>query len=182
VSISLSFTFDPSGAITVLRKARADLAGGRIAPGPFREGLKSAAVVYLDAQRRQFIRNSRGGGTWRPLAKSTVKQKKPNRGILRRSDRLLNSLTPGSPDNILQATPKGFRVGSRVDYGQFHMTGTGHMPKRPWLTPPDAQTVRRMRQEVVKGLGLQARQWAKVNVRVARAAFAAAPAVPMRAA
>jgi phage gpG-like protein len=163
LSIAIGFHFDPSAAIAAIRKARQDVRG-TVPPGPLRDGLLNAGKIHLKFLRRRFLSASRGGGTWKPLAASTLKQKKPNRGILRETDRLVDSLEPGHPDNILQVMPRGVRVGSKVPYLRFHQFGTGTIPKRVVVIRPDAATLRQMKVEIAKGLGLQARQWSKVGL------------------
>lgn len=49
---------------------RQQLRGGA---GPVREGLHQAGRIYMGRMAERFVNNSRGGGDWAPLAKSTLR-------------------------------------------------------------------------------------------------------------
>lgn len=75
------------------------------------------------------------GEKWKPLAKSTVKQKK-HQGILKRSGRLQNSITHrGAPGNIFRISESRADLGTDVEYGVFHQFGTenGKLSKRSFI-------------------------------------------------
>lgn len=61
----------------------------------------------------------------------------PGQPIMRRSDRLYESLTSQTGDTVWQVGPRHIEFGSRVPYFEFHQTGTSRMPARPVLTLSD---------------------------------------------
>lgn len=165
VGIAFGFAVNVSAALAAVRKARQDLSAQY--PEKMRQGFIEAGRVYLAGQRKDYLRNSRGGGDWPDLAESTLKQKRrqgTDRGIMRRSDRLLDSLEPGNPDNILVPLAKGVKAGSKVPYGKFHAKRFRRRPARPPLKRPDAELKRQMKVPIVKAVGLQAREWNKAKV------------------
>lgn len=104
--------------------------------------------------KQQF--SSRGGrgahGIWQPLSPeyAAIKSKMfPGKSIMRRSDKLYNSLTADGPDNISRGTNQAlgysFTMGTRVKYALFHQKGgtkqKGKPPMRK-LLDPNSQTLR----------------------------------------
>lgn len=71
----------------------------------------------------------------------------PGQPIMRRSDRLYESLTSQTGDTIWQVGPRHIEFGSRVPYFEFHQTGTSRMPARPVLQI-SSQAVERLRQMI----------------------------------
>lgn len=71
-------------------------------------------------------------GQWQELSDAYAARKHPDRGILRRTDRLFRSLTrKRSSEAVFQVRRDGFTRGTRVPYARFHQTGTKRMPARP---------------------------------------------------
>lgn len=88
---------------------------------------------YLGFIRRRFVRHSRGGGDWKPLAESTKRARRgPKRrlkkgrkkgaktttrgsgrkfAILRDTSTLFGALTIGAPGNLFEPIDDGIRVG-----------------------------------------------------------------------
>jgi hypothetical protein len=165
--IAIGFRIGTAAAEAVVKKALADLAGS-IPPGPLRDGFRKAAAVYLDSERKIYLRNARGGGDWAALAPSTVREKKRkgvDKGILRRSDRGVDSLVPGHADNVLTDLPRGERCGTAVPYLRHHLKRAGKRPARPPMRrKPDAATVAKMKAPIARGLALQAKKWTQVKV------------------
>ncbi len=81
------------------------------------------------------------GRPWEPLLPSTVKRKKGDRRILRRTD-VLSSETVARP-----TAGAGIEITS-VDYGVFHQGGTVNMVPRPIL--PDEGELPEAWQEVIQ--------------------------------
>lgn len=101
--------------------------------GPLRDMFTQWGRRYLTFVRRRFVRFSRGGGGWEPLAESTkrgrrgpkrrktrsgrARAKTTTRGsgrrfaILRDTGTLFNALSPGAPGNLLDVMKEGVRVG-----------------------------------------------------------------------
>lgn len=80
----------------------------------------------------------RGGGSWQGINKAwrnrKIKELKDPR-ILIKSGRLMNSWTiRGNRDQKLAFTPTGFTLDSDVPYGIFHQEGSGHNPKRQFIS------------------------------------------------
>ena len=76
------------------------------------------------------------GGSWTPLAPSTVRQRtRLGYGgaspMLWRTGGLAQSLaTRSAPGNVFEVTPTTLRVGSEVFYAGYHQRGTRKMPRR----------------------------------------------------
>lgn len=96
---------------------------------------------FLVLEGRQFA--SEGGyasGGWAPLSAAYAAWKAknyPGKTILRRTDDLWRSLTQGPAIRIIE--PRFMVVGSDVDYGEYHQTGTGRMPRRRPIEFTDAE-------------------------------------------
>ena len=110
---------------------RADLKQG--GHGPARRMLRQVGIRYLSFVKRRFVRFSRGGGDWKPLAASTVKSRSRTStgrrrhraaaavvrqtgtggrvAILRNTSTLLAALTLGNPGNLFKDIRNGVRVG-----------------------------------------------------------------------
>ena len=99
--------------------------------------------------RAQFdTQGSRGGETWEPLSPAYAAWKEshfPGKTILRRTDRLFDSLVGKTADSI-QAMDQGqLRIGTKLVYGRAHQDGTSTLPARPLLAPTGGD-IRRWRQ------------------------------------
>lgn len=113
---------------SMMREVRSDLrsAGGN---GPIRKTmLHQIGVIYLAFTKRRYVKFSRGGGSWKPLAKSTVsRRRRPsgrtarskvnrkktggNAAILRDTSTLIAALDVGTPGNLFKHVPDGVTVG-----------------------------------------------------------------------
>ena len=133
----------------------ADRAGSGTADPVLRDGLSRAADHYAAGNKRRFLASQASG--WPPLAEST-RRRKAARGTLGKgtlrgdTDRLYNSLTPGSPDHLRTLTPDGIQVGSAVPYLIYHHLGTRTIPRREVWGPPDAQAEAEIDAELVKAV------------------------------
>ena len=117
---------------------------------------KQWGVRYLAWVKRLFIKNSSGGGDWKPLKSKRRRGSTAKAKILRDTGTLFNALTIGSPGNLYKLIKRGIRVGfggpsrhpegkmSIADIAKAHQNGEGNLPKRPILHKPDANLVRQM--------------------------------------
>ena len=140
-----------------------ELAGAEAASTPLTAMFTAWGGRYMAFTRRRYLKFSRGGGDWAPLAESTkARRRKPRRGhvgsrsmsILIDTRTLFNALTAGSTGNLSQVlkNPGGIRVGfaEGVQHGMdgitirklavIHDQGLGNVPKRTILVPPDKVT------------------------------------------
>ena len=149
-----------TGLAQMLRREREALAGGSD-QGPIDLGLAAAGNAYMGSIRERYVRNSRGGGTWAPLAPSTLRRRRKGvqtqgaqaagktarilaaRGlapmsaaILIDSSNLLGSIT----SYATEAISDGVRVGTEVDYAQYHQEGGPSLPQREIFVEPDTST------------------------------------------
>jgi phage gpG-like protein len=87
---------------------------------------------FLASEARQFAsQGAYASGGWPPLSPKYAKWKAlhyPGKPILRRTDELFESLTIGPAIRITE--PQLLVIGSDVDYGRYHQTGTDRMPRR----------------------------------------------------
>lgn len=101
--------------------------------GPVRDMFEQIGARYLGFLRRRYVRNSRGGGDWEPLAPSTIKQRRGSKrrktrsprartktttrgsatkvAILRDTGTLQRALTVGASGNDFTLMRNGIRVG-----------------------------------------------------------------------
>ena len=99
---------------------------------------------------------SEAGGTWRPLAPSTQRERArkgygPAHPILEQTGRLAASVM-GGEGHVRRETPMSITLGTEVPYAVFHQRGTQHMPARmvighgdpPRLQQREAQAVRKL--------------------------------------
>lgn len=89
-----------------------------------------------------------GGGSWSPLAPSTLRAKAAkgtiSKGILRDTDRLFNSIAQlrgQTADTIFEVDHFSLRYGTTVPYARFHQDGTRRMPQRVIFPDPIPQAV-----------------------------------------
>lgn len=100
---------------------------------------KIAAMLEAAALKRFESEGAFGGEPWAPLAESTLRGKDGSKGILVDSGRLRASLTQETaPDAIRVLLPQSMQWGSSVEYGKFHQSGTGRMPRRRVVKLPEA--------------------------------------------
>lgn len=134
-------------------------------PQPLRDCYDRWAVRYYAETKRNFQRNSRGGGQWKPLASSTLKQKKKKTSILIRTGTLLGALGVKAPGSSQQYIEGGIRLGfdgkrrhSRQssatiqDIANYHQKGGGNLPQRMILNLPSKNTVEGMRRDYAEAL------------------------------
>ncbi len=138
--VEVGVTTDLKGYNLLRRNILKGSSSGR---GEFRTIYKKWAVIYRRFLFRRFKKFSKGGGNWRKLKKSTIRNKGHSL-ILRDTDTLLDSLTPvfsKLPGQYERIIPGGIEVGirggkhpkSKVSVGQlasFHQTGAGNYPAR----------------------------------------------------
>jgi len=85
-----------------------------------------------------------GGFSWATLAVATIREKRRlglRRGILRRTDKLLRSVTMVNQEfTILKIFKNSYQRGTSHPAAQFHQEGTKHMPSRP-IVPVEVPAV-----------------------------------------
>ena len=100
----------------------------------FREIVKDFREIV---EKKQFeSEGSYGSGGWKPLALSTLLQKRrkgyPD-AILEASGRMKRSLTGNTGDTIEEVKRLSVRMGTSVSYARYHQKGTRYMPARPLI-------------------------------------------------
>ena len=89
-----------------------------------------AEAILHAAVSRNFERESAGDDPWAALAPSTIEGRVragyPPGPILQRTHALASSISGGHGKDFAE-------VGTGVEYGQYHQTGTRKMPARPFL-------------------------------------------------
>jgi hypothetical protein len=125
-------------------------------------------IRYKKYAKAQFNKNSRGGGLWPSLKKSTRKRvRKRSRLILRDSDTISKTLDPiptldrnPSPGILTIRTPRGLKVlfggGGKHPFSKLsiaklcevHHLGRGNNPSRIILIPASSEVKRRMKLDV----------------------------------
>lgn len=108
---------------------------------------------FTAMERQQFA--TQGHGRWPALAPSTLASKGPGQPMMRRTDRLFESLTGAGGPAINEQFGHVARFGTDVAYAKFHQRGTKRgLPRRKvvQLTAAErAAWVRIMRRYVVTG-------------------------------
>jgi len=111
------------------------------------------AQRFTAMERQQFA--TAGQGRWPALAPSTIRSKPPGKPIMRRSDRLYESLAGADGPAIDEEGTFVARFGTNVPYARFHQRGVkGRLPKREVIrfTPAErAAWIRIMRRYIVTG-------------------------------
>jgi phage gpG-like protein len=103
-------------------------------------------LLAMQDQTRQHL-NSRGGGTWPPLARSTVAKKRrsgEDPRTMRASGALTRSLTQSHAQGAVREKRKtSLEFGSSLPYAHLHQEGSagGKIPQRK-LVKVDKQTTR----------------------------------------
>lgn len=144
--------------------------------GPVRTMLRQWGRRYLGFIKKRFVKLSRGGGGWKPLAPSTIRSRRKPRGktarsktrrtggkaaILRVTSTILGALTVGGRGNLFKDIAKGVRVGfgggakhpsgkkTIREIAEIHNVGGkgGNPPQRAILVEPDRATIRGMEQD-----------------------------------
>lgn len=133
----LRFEFEAYGDRLVSRELL-DIGGRGLDARP---AFELIADDLLASETRRF--NSRGFGTWQPLAPSTIEQKARQRldpRILHATGALRDSLTRRhAPHQELLIEPQFMVLGTTLDYARFHQQGTRRMPARKPLGFPVTQ-------------------------------------------
>ena len=126
--------------------------------GPIRQAFGTWGELYREFIRARYDRLSRGGGSWPPLAPSTV-ARKGHGLILRDTDTLYEATQPffvGKPGQLNQHVPFGIAVGIRpggahptagMDINELaliHQNGVGSVPARPIIVAPTPVVVNKM--------------------------------------
>lgn len=144
--------------------------------GPVRTMLRQWGRRYLGFTKKRFVKLSRGGGGWKPLAPSTVRGRRKPRGktarsktrrtggkaaILRDTGTLVAALSVGGRGNLFKDIENGVRVGFKggvkhpsgkatiAEIAVFHNVGGkgGKPPQRAILVEPDLATIRGMNRD-----------------------------------
>jgi hypothetical protein len=113
---------------------------------------KKWAVRYRAFLQKRFDAASKGDGTWKPLADSTIAgRRKGSSTILRDTGVLFAALTPtwvAPPGSVNELIDGGVRVGfggseshpgglvTIADIAGFHQDGGGNLPKREIMVDP----------------------------------------------
>lgn len=145
-------------------RLRRAFSGRRHSHRALRGAWKQNGTRYLAFTKRRMIKESRGGGSWKPLAASTLRSRRKGKGgksprILWDSGALIASLDVGAAGNELEVLDKGVKVGfsgthrhpdgdaTMADIAAFHDQGGagGRPPQRKILVEPDTSTARQMR-------------------------------------
>ena len=124
-------TLDMQPLRAMMSEVRSDLRSAS-GSGPIRRTmLHQMGIIYLEFVKRRFVKFSRGGGDWKPLAQSTIRSRRrggKKRGgvntvkvrtkktggkvaILRDTSTLLAALDVGNPGNLFKHITNGVKVG-----------------------------------------------------------------------
>lgn len=121
---SVSWDFGPLKKFEA--QIRADLR--RSGNGPVRRAIRQWGHRYLAFTRERYVRNSRGGGEWKPLAESTKRRRRSGRGsgspaILRDTRHAVWGVVPrGTRESVQRPRQRrGGRLRARTSPG-----GQGH--------------------------------------------------------
>lgn len=126
-------------------RANLDLTGAATKARDFRPFWRTmVAPWFFGLMQEQFATEGAGVGGWVPLSPryAAWKAKRfPGKTILRRTDRLMKSLTwtgasLATPEGIAVMTPTAAVFGTSVPYGRFHQRGTKKMRQRRILYLP----------------------------------------------
>lgn len=110
-------------------------------------------------------------GAWPPLSDAYGQWKRkhfPGKPLMRREDKLFDSLTSDSPDSISRGTNAAngfiFRFGSQVEYAEYHQKGKGKLPMRK-VIDPKRQQLRGIGVSIARTLeeGMFSRRWFEIK-------------------
>jgi len=137
---------------------------------------------YLSETKKEFVKNSKGSGEWKPLKPATIaarrkgkssRRRNSTRGmgssggrvmILRDTGILFKALSIGQPGNLFRLLRKGIRVGfggpakhpdgkaTIADIAKFHNAGKGNNPKRQILHKPSRSLIAFQRMTLAKSI------------------------------
>lgn len=133
--------------------------------------LKQWAARYRGFVQRRFNTFSKGGGDWKPLAASTVRQRRKGRSkgkpaILRDTGAMYAALTPtfvGAPGAVERRDALSVTVGfggpgrhpggqaTVADIASFHDLGRG-VPQRKIIVPPSQEVLDAMSMDAERAL------------------------------
>ncbi len=178
VRVRLSVTIDLRGLNRFAAIISRDLRG--TSSGPIRDAMKQWGARYRSFVQRRFVRYSRGGGNWKPLAPSTLRARRrgnkkkgipgeASHAILRDTGVLFAALDPvfkRKPGALQKDIRFGIRVGyggparhptgegaSVADIARFHQRGHGNRPpKREIIVKPDAKTQEKMAEDMERAI------------------------------
>lgn len=140
--MQISYTLNSSNALRKIDALERELVDPT--REPLRTAFVGAGVIYFEDMRARFASAAAGDGTWAPLAKSTLKRKKRNRGILIDKGTLQAQLTPGNSHNVIRVTSAGLQCAITLPVAKYHQQGTRRMPQRKVLDAPRPAAKARM--------------------------------------
>lgn len=129
-------------------------------------GLEATAKIYLAAMQVRFALEAAGGGEWASHSPNTIKRRisrgeQPPFAILIENGNLIATLSMYGVGNYVQFTATGIRVGIKDRTAKYHQKGTIHMPARPILVPPDAETKRLMSRAFTRAFNIALKEAAR---------------------
>ena len=138
--------------------------------GPIRGVFRLWAARWRTFQKLRFVKFSRGGGNWKPLAASTIKQRRKGKKksskttiLWDKFGSMIKALTPSfsqQPGQLEKPLVGGIRVGfggpskhpggaaTIADIASFHDEGTAILPARRILGDVDGATQTGMRRDM----------------------------------
>lgn len=150
--MDFSLSPDASGILSDLRKIGVSI---EATTGPIGEAKRDAGAIYLEAMRARFG----GSAGWDELSESTKAERRrqgypEDAPILIQSGRLLETLTPGDPENILTPLPEGVDAGTSIPKSAPLHFGSPErkIPARPILVDPEPSTQAEMAQRIADGI------------------------------
>ena len=120
-----------------------------------RQLIRAWVIIYLADMQRRFNKNSRGGGDWKAIKRSTAQQK-GNDLILVQIGKLKNALQLWALGNkmVILGSELAAEVGfsnamhdKKLSFNQLariHQNGEGNVPAREILVPPSQKAMRAM--------------------------------------
>lgn len=123
-------------------RLRLRLEGVRDRSADYRPVFKGSVDRIMRTMFKDIFRTEGGAirRPWAPYALATVRERKRlglRRGILRRTDRLLRSLTlVQQPDTVLVIQKTAYERGTKHEAAQYHQRGTKWMPRRVIIPSP----------------------------------------------
>lgn len=102
------------------------------------EALRQSAKLSAELKRQK------GAKAAQAFDKAISKLPNVNVEILRDTNTLFASLTTGAPGNVDRLIPDGVEVGTAITYAKYHQEGSGRLPRREILVPPDDATAARI--------------------------------------
>jgi len=143
---------------------------------------KSIQESFYKEEKRLFLHEAGPSGRWSPLNEKYAKWKRrkyPGKPKMRRTDKLMKSLTSHNEDSILFMGNIGgkfrMKIGTQVEYAIYHQEGSKatHLPVRRVIDPRDPvrlQWIKYIQNEIIKaarkapfekGLSIRPGHWDK---------------------